>query len=151
MPCSIDTQYCSTIQYMWGEPWTVWIWSWHFGPTSWWHLHLLFYQEIMICHIEAFSKKFCSYELNFLTSCHDGKMKLKQWYNFLLGENSGCSEEVPVLNIFTFLMEFYLENINDLIMEIGPWLNATESRGNAQSATHTQAANSTVKIIPWQT
>ena len=61
-------------------------------------------------------------------------MKLKQWYNFLLEENSGCNEEVPVLNIFTFLMEFYLENIHDLIMEIGPWLNATESRGNALAA-----------------
>ena len=82
---------------------------------------------------------------------NDGKMKLKQWYNFLLEENSGCNEEVPVLNIFTFLMEFYLENIHDLIMEIGPWLNATESRGNAPPATRTQAANSPVKRIPWQT
>ena len=82
---------------------------------------------------------------------NDGKMKLKQWYNFLFEKNSGCSEEVLISNNFKFLMESYLENIHDLLMEIGPWLNATESRGNAQSATHTQAANSAVNRIPWQT
>lgn len=89
------------------------------------------------------SFNFCLCQTTLLRPYRMPKGRIKWWKDEI--------KAVVQLSVWEKLRLQWGENIHDLLMEIGPWLNATESRGNAQSATHTQAANSAVNRIPWQT